>query len=76
MSPAPLFHYLMLNMFRMLIHPNNQKCLLLLMYNTCFSCPILMKLEFFGQIVEKFSCGKLLKNVPVGAELFHADRQT
>jgi hypothetical protein len=35
-----------------------------------------MKLEFSGQIFEKYSCIKLLKNAPVGAELFHADRQT
>jgi hypothetical protein len=35
-----------------------------------------MKLEFSGQIFEKYSSIILLKKVPVGAELFHADRQT
>jgi len=35
-----------------------------------------MKLDFSGQIFEKYSSTKLLKNAPVGAELFHVDRQT
>ena len=39
------------------------------------SCPILMKLEFSGQILEKKIVEYQIswKSVPVGAELFHAE---
>jgi hypothetical protein len=35
-----------------------------------------MKLEFSGQIFEKYSNIKLHENRPVGSELFHADGET
>jgi len=35
-----------------------------------------MKLEFCGQIFEKYSTAKFMKVRPVGDELFHADRRT
>ena len=37
---------------------------------------MLMKLEFSQQIVKKYWNIDLLKISPVGAELFHVDRQT
>jgi hypothetical protein len=47
------------------------------MYNTCYSCQILMKLEFSQQIFEnKNSISSFIKIHPVGAELFHVDRRT
>jgi hypothetical protein len=39
---------------------------------TRYSCQILLKLEFCGQIFEKYS-SYLMKICPVGATLFHAD---
>ena len=36
MSLALLFHYLLLNMFRMLVHPSSGACDLLLIYFMCF----------------------------------------
>jgi len=52
MSLALLFHYLMLNMFRMLIHPSSGACNLLLRYSMgCIAlvwlwwCGILMQAE-------------------------------
>jgi len=44
--------------------------------STRYSCPILMILEFSGQIFEKYSNIKYNENRPVGAELFRADRWT
>jgi hypothetical protein len=35
-----------------------------------------MKLEFSRQIFEKSQIPNFIKNRPVGAKLFHADRQT
>jgi hypothetical protein len=35
MSLALLFHYLLLNMFRMLVHPSSGACDLLWIYFTC-----------------------------------------
>jgi len=35
-----------------------------------------MKLEFSGQIFEKYWNVKFHENLPVGAELFHADGRT
>jgi hypothetical protein len=46
------------------------------MQNTCYSCPILMKLEFSRQIFENYSNIKFHENPPMGAELFHADGRT
>ena len=43
---------------------------------TVYSCPILMKVEFTRQILEKDSNISFMKIRPVGAELFHADRRT
>ena len=36
MSLVLLFHYLLLNMFRMLVHPSSGACDLLLIYFMCF----------------------------------------
>jgi hypothetical protein len=35
-----------------------------------------MKLEFYRPVVDKYSNIKFNKNLPVGAELFHADGRT
>ena len=44
---------------------------------TCYSCRILMKLEFPQQIFEKMLEREVsLKFSPVGAEFFHADERT
>jgi hypothetical protein len=45
------------------------------MYSTHYSCQILIKLEFYQQIFKK-KTPYFMKICPVGAELFHADRQT
>ena len=42
MSFALLFHYLLLNLFRMLVHPSSGACDLLRIY---FMCGILMQAE-------------------------------
>ena len=42
MSLALLFHYLLLNVFRMLVHPSSGACDLLWVY---FMCCILMQAE-------------------------------
>ena len=62
MSLALLFHYLMLNMFRMLVHPSSGACdlcveLLLLWFDVCWCygvvrlgwCGILMQTEALFQ---------------------------
>ena len=36
MSLVLLFHYLLLNMFRMLVHPSSGSCDLLLIYFMCY----------------------------------------
>ena len=41
-----------------------------------YSCPILMKLEIYRQILEKHSNTKFITIRPLGAELFHADGRT
>jgi len=55
MSLALLFHYLLLNMFRMLVHPSSEACDLLWIYFMCcialvrcvlvLRCGILMRAE-------------------------------
>jgi hypothetical protein len=42
----------------------------------CYSCRIVMKLEFSLQFFEKYSNIKFHEIRPVGAELFHVDRWT
>jgi hypothetical protein len=44
------------------------------MYCICFSCQILIELDFYRQIFEKYL--NLMKIRPVGAELFYADGRT
>ena len=47
------------------------------MYSTRYSCPILMKVQFSGQIFEEeIQKSNFMKIPPVEAELFHADRRT
>ena len=41
-----------------------------------YSCQILMKLGFQDIFWKNAQISKLMKIHPVGAELFHADRQT
>jgi len=50
------------------------KCILVFVYSTRYSCPILMKLEFSRKILEKYS--NLIKIRLVGTELFYADGRT
>ena len=42
-----------------------QKCLLVFMLSPIYSCPILMKLEFFRQFFEKYSILNYMKICPV-----------
>jgi hypothetical protein len=46
------------------------------MQSTHYSSQILMKHDFFQQILEKTRKGNLVEIRPVGAELFHADGRT
>jgi len=41
-----------------------------------YSCQILMKLEISRQIAKNIQISNFTKIRPLGAELFHADRQT
>jgi 16S rRNA G1207 methylase RsmC len=42
----------------------------------CYSCQKLIKLEFLDSYSKNFQIANLLKILPVGTELFHADGQT
>ena len=42
----------------------------------CYSCQILMKLEFYDRFLKNMQISNLLKIHPVKAELFHTDRRT
>ena len=46
------------------------------MYSTSNSCHVKMKLEFPGQIFEKYSVSDFKEDRPVGDEFFHMDRRT
>jgi hypothetical protein len=54
----------------------DQKCVLVFMQSRRYSCPILMKLEFFGQFSENTQISNFMKICQVGAKLFHVGRQT
>ena len=54
MSLALLFHYLLLNMFRMLVHPSSGACDLLWIYFICCLC------WCYG-VVRLGSCGILMQ---------------
>jgi hypothetical protein len=55
----------------------DQKRMLIFMYSTLYSCPILRKLEFSRQIFEKNTqISNFMKIRPAGAELFRGDRWT
>ena len=58
----------------------DKKCILVFMWSTPVTRPILMKIEFSWHIFEKYSNIKFNKIRPVGAELFHVngrmDRRT
>jgi hypothetical protein len=45
------------------------------MWNTRYSCLILIKLQFSRQICEKTQTSDFIKICPVGVEFFHVDRQ-
>ena len=46
------------------------------MQNTSYSCPILIKVEFSGQILEKYSNIKFRENPSSGSRIIHANGQT
>ena len=49
----------------------DQKCILVFMQSTCYSCQILIILEFLWQSFEKYSHINFMKTHPVGTKLFH-----
>lgn len=52
------------------------KCTQVLMQSTCYFYQILIKLEFPQHILKNTHVSNFVKIQPVGAELFHVDRQT
>jgi hypothetical protein len=54
----------------------DQKCRLVFKYSTRYSFQILMKLKFYRHTSQNIQISNSTKNLPVGAELFHADRRT
>jgi hypothetical protein len=52
------------------------KCTLVVMQSTYYSCQIVIKLEFSGQIVENNQVSKLMRICPVRAELLCEDGWT
>ena len=55
----------------------DQKCILVFIYNTPYPCPILKKLAFSRHIFEKILKYEIFMEIRrVGAEFFHADKQT
>ena len=52
------------------------KCIRVFTQSTRYSRPILMKLEFSRQSFEKYPNIKIMKILPMGAEVFHVDGQT
>ena len=54
----------------------NHKCILVFTWSIHYSCQILMKLEFSQHTSKNTHISNFIKKCPVGAELFHADRQT
>jgi len=46
------------------------------MYNTGYSYPILMKLDFLNKFSKKNQTPNFMKIRPVGTKLFHENRQT
>ena len=51
----------------------DQIFILIFMCSTRYSCQTLVKLEFSGQIFEKYSNLEFHENPSSGTELFHAD---
>jgi len=51
----------------------DQKCTSVFTLSIRYSCQILIELKFAGKMLEKFS--NFIKILPVGAELFHAERR-
>jgi hypothetical protein len=45
------------------------------MYSTCYCCQIVMKLEFYRQIVQKILISSFMKIPPVGDEVFYVERE-
>jgi carbohydrate-binding DOMON domain-containing protein len=54
----------------------DKKYVLVFMYSTRYSCPILMKLEFSQQIFEKYLNVKFHENPFSGKRVFHEDGRT
>jgi len=46
------------------------------MYSTIHSCPVLIKFEFYRQILKNTQISNFIKILPVAAELFRADGRT
>jgi hypothetical protein len=44
--------------------------------HVCYSCQILMKLEFFSTFFKSTQISNFVECLPVGAESFHADERT
>jgi hypothetical protein len=53
-----------------------KKCIVVLMWNTRYSCQILIKLQISRQTFEKYSDINFMKIRQVGAKMFHADGGT
>jgi len=51
------------------------KCTYVFTSSTLYACQIVIKIEICRQILEKY-VPSIVKIRPVGAEVFHADRQT
>jgi hypothetical protein len=65
MSLALLFHYLLLNMFRMLVHPSLGACdllwiyFILLCFDVCWCCGV-VQLGWCGILMQAEACIRIL----------------
>jgi len=54
----------------------DQKCILVFILSTLYSCPIIVKLELSGYFRKNTQISNLINIRPEGAELLHVDRRT
>jgi len=54
----------------------NQKCILVFIQSTGYSCQVFIKREFSWQIFKKIRMTNFMNICPLGAKLFPADRRT